>query len=167
MTRHTHHLKLEVCVDLLHCEVIEVYVDLLHYEVIEVCVDLLHCEVIEVCVDLLHCKVIEVCVDLIHCEVIEVCVYLLYSEVIEVCVDLFHCEVITLRVECRDYKSSPMDWNTLQDLLGFFNLLRIRLGGKSIPTTECNGLLVHQVLDAAYALGNDTPYIMLESVDFS
>ncbi|GKE31077.1 hypothetical protein Tco_1450399 [Tanacetum coccineum] len=35
-------------------------------------------------------------------------------------------------VKCRDYKSSPMDWNTLQDLLGFFKLLRIRLGGKSI-----------------------------------
>ncbi|GJU41467.1 hypothetical protein Tco_1194424 [Tanacetum coccineum] len=55
---HTRHLKLEVCVDLLHCEVIGVCVDLLHCEVIEVCVDLLHCEVIEVCVDLLHCEVI-------------------------------------------------------------------------------------------------------------
>ncbi|GKE31118.1 hypothetical protein Tco_1450440, partial [Tanacetum coccineum] len=55
------------------------------------------------------------------------------------------------------------------DLLGFFKLLRIRLGGKSISTTEWsrygvsvevnmayssksgNGLLVHQVLDTAYA----------------
>ncbi|GJX97899.1 putative ribonuclease H-like domain-containing protein, partial [Tanacetum coccineum] len=64
---------------------IEVCVDLLHYDVIEVCVDLLHCEVIEVCVDLLHCEVIEVCVDLLHCEFIKVCV------------DLLHCEVIALR----------------------------------------------------------------------
>ncbi|GJY16299.1 hypothetical protein Tco_0386721 [Tanacetum coccineum] len=85
MVKHTRHLKLEVYVDLLHCEVIEVCVDLLHFKVIEVCVDLLHCEVIEVCADFLHCKVIEVCVDLLHCEVIEVCV------------DLLHCEVIALR----------------------------------------------------------------------
>ncbi|GJR29684.1 hypothetical protein Tco_1105916 [Tanacetum coccineum] len=57
MTRHTRHLKLEVCVDLLLCEVIEVCVDLLHYEVIEMCVDLIHYEFIKVCVDLLHCEV--------------------------------------------------------------------------------------------------------------
>ncbi|GJT80712.1 hypothetical protein Tco_1055054 [Tanacetum coccineum] len=97
MTRHTRHLKLEVCVDLFHCEFIDVGVDLLHCEVIELCVDLLHCEVIEVCVDLLHCEVIKVCVDLLHYEVIEVCVDLLHFEVIAVCVDLLHCEVITLR----------------------------------------------------------------------
>ncbi|GJU86027.1 copia protein [Tanacetum coccineum] len=50
----------------------------------------------------------------------------------------------------RDYKSSPMDWNTLQDLLGFFKLLRIRLGGKSIPTTEWSRYGVSVEVDTAY-----------------
>ncbi|GJV97782.1 hypothetical protein Tco_1549359 [Tanacetum coccineum] len=97
MVKHTCHLKLEVYVDLLHCEVIEVCVDLLHFKVIEVCVDLLHCEVIEVCADFLHCEVIEVCVDLLHCEVIEVCV------------DLLHCEVIALRGDVwTDFRQKRM-----------------------------------------------------------
>ncbi|GJT27655.1 berberine bridge enzyme-like protein 22 [Tanacetum coccineum] len=30
-------------------------------------------------------------------------------------------------VECRDYKGFSMDWSTLQDLLGFLDLLKIRL----------------------------------------